>query len=499
MQGQQLTLTDQGAQVGPVTLQVDGVNIAVQPDPTRANVYVNTTDVNFGDATKFPTVVSGKTPVVITASNRRSNPGAAVNTDSYYIVLDGDPPITSISSPAPNRIIGGPTQLVFSVTDTLSGVDPNTVVVNLGSAQSTPYPYTANDSAWTMAPGANGTVNFTFAFDSTKFDQTDSQISVSVIASDLAGNQSTSATILYYLDNVAPFVSLDPPNIRLETPTSNSNYYCSAPFDPLGPSVPDAGTIVNSFAFYRAFAWDWTNGKPSQSIFYYAGIDPSKVHLYVQPDPTKRVVYDKTGNGICNAIDDDVKQMPLEPNLNPINETGTANNNPPDYTTAPAEPNNGSACIKQGGNPPPYLCTQQSSDMTVVVHQVYAGQALNNAAIYGIDVAPNSLTCTGSDWDITSIVTTEGWICLAAEATDGVGNTGISAPIALCFDDENTPTHPACATGEAGTISTMTPPTCITDGCKPRSKSLAGDLDSSGNAIDLDLGNPIPFIITYRQ
>lgn len=494
-----LAAGDQGADVGDVTLTVNTYVYTIVPSATSPGLY--SVEVNFSDPLKF-VGLTGKIPIVITAPNKRGSPRPAVSIQSYYIVLDGDPPTVSITSPDPSSVIGGQRTLSFVVTDTLSGVDASRVFVNLGSdsaALPTPYQFKANDPAWTKGP-AGSTTNFTFTFDSTKFDATDSQVTVSIQVTDLAGNEATSTTIFYYLDNAPPFVSLDPPNIRLLTPHDSTSIYCSAPFDPLGPRAPNAGMIVNSFEFYRAFAWDQTNGKASQSIFYFSGIDPAKVHLYLQPDPTKRVVFDKTGDGICDSIDDAVKLLPFQPNLNPVTETGAADNNPIDFTTAPdvSLGAGNKSCFKTV-NDPPFLCTQQASDMTVVVHQTYGGQAANDAAIYAPQVKKNDLTCTGSEWDISNFVPVEGWVCLAAEATDGVGNVGISSPIAVCFDNELTPTKPACATSVRGTISTAKPPSCITDGCKPPSKSLYGDFDgTTGKSVPYDIGNPILFAIQYR-
>ena len=324
----------------------------------------------------------------------------------------------------------------------------------------------------------------------------------------------------YYLDNQPPFVSLQPPDVRLVTPAPNNQHYCSAPFDPLGPKMPENGEIVASFAFYRAFVWDRTNGKDSQSIFYYAGVDPSSVQLFVQTDNKKGIVYDKSGDGDCDSIDDAVMLLSGQPYLDPITERGTPINDPPSFQKPAPDVSNvsGETCASQS-NTLTYLCTDQVSDMNVVVHQEYAGQSANDAAVYGYSVATNSVRCTGLDWDISKFAK-PGWVCLAAMAKDDVGNVGISAPIAVCFYDGQS-TKPSCATDDAGTISNETPPSCIEYDkkldsaqtanlaanlqglggyCRTPSKSLAGDWSATANAyVPYDIGNPVPFYIQYRQ
>ena len=109
--------------------------------------------------------------------------------------------------------------------------------------------------------------------------------------------------------------------------------------------------------------------------------------------------------------------------------------------------------------------------MTVVVRQGTGGQIKNEAAIYATDVIDGGETCTGNQVDIVNIGQVEGWVCLAVEATDSVGNVGISAPVPVCLDDETASSQPDCAKGAIGPISTALPPSC-TDGCTPPSRSL---------------------------
>ncbi len=498
---------DIGAQIGTVSLKVTDVTIPIQPDPARPGYYM--TDVFFGDATKFPQIASGNIAVEIDAANKRSNPKPAIAKDVYSVILDGDPPVITILSPPPSNIISSLQVFSFSVTDPLSGVDPRTVVVNLGTADTanSQYPFSPDDPSWTMTQNGK-TATFGFLFDRTKFAKTDSQINVSVNASDMVGNQSTSNVVLYYLDDQPPYVSLDPPNVRYLT-KNGTQYNCSSPFDPIGSAVPNGNAIVNSFEFYRAFAEDVTNGKASQNIFYYAGIDPTKVQLFFQSDPSKGIVYDKDGDGVCDSIVEDVRLGVQQPHLMPVTEHGSPAYTKNDKWVDPP-PVDSSICVVQPSDVnPDHLCAQKVSDMTMVLHQQYAGQAANDAAVYAVQVQAG-LQCTGVDMDISKIVQ-EGWVCVAASATDSVGNTGISAPLALCFDDETTPFIPSCVTGSRHSISTQPAPNCIAydanlDGnskypglngfCVTPSKSAVGDLDVSSNTyVPYDTGNPVPYVI----
>jgi len=76
------------------------------------------------------------------------------------------------------------------------------------------------------------------------------------------------------VDNVAPFVSMDPPNIRLIAPYSSAKE-CSAPFDPLGPHAPGMGMIVNELEHYRAFVGphEWNS---ESDVVWFAGVDANK-------------------------------------------------------------------------------------------------------------------------------------------------------------------------------------------------------------------------------
>jgi len=464
-----LVSNDEGAVLGNVTLQIGNATIPksmIKQDANDQTLF--TANVSFSDSTIFKQTLTGTVSFNIQATDQRG----AISQFTDKIIVDGSPPIINITSPTPNYVVSRQTLLKFTVLDETggSGVSSKSVSATVGGIT---YYYDPTSSAWSVSPT---TGEYSFTFDSrTLLKITDSQASLSVQAQDLAGNVALPEQVLVYVDNVAPFVSMDPPNIRLIAPYSSAKE-CSAPFDPLGPHAPGMGMIVNELEHYRAFVWDLTNGIPSQDVVWFAGVDANKVNMYVQPDPTKAVIVDTDNDGICDDIDSTIKQLPNQPQMAGVSQAsqGAPNFNPSELTSNPPVPS-GVTCIPNTA-PATNLCLNGQSDMTVVVKQPYGGQASNSAAIYAIQPPSNfdvnSLICTGSQWNVTNLasattVINEGWICMAVAAYDSAGNRSVSAPIAVCYDDELTSYVPTCATGNRWTISTEKPPACITDGCTP--------------------------------
>ena len=465
-----LTAVDPGAELGNFTLQVGSPVIpstSIKQDPNDRTHY--TVSVTFSDANLFQPLPSGTITFAIKATDSR---GATKEFDDSLIV-DGTAPSVSISSPAKNAVVTGQTVLKFRITDETggSGVKVSTIQVNLKDGSvfyGSPSP-----SAWTT----DNTGNYTFTFDSrTHYATADSQIGISVQATDLVGNSGASSVLYLYLDNVPPLISMDPPNIRLLQP-SGSTYKCSAPFDPLG-AAPSVGTIVNRMEHYRAFVWDLTNGIPSQDVIYFAGVDGNSVHMYAQPDSSKPIVVDTNGDGVCDGIEATASKLDSQPQLTAVVPDGSAQGapdfNPTDLTAFPPVP--ARVTCTPDGTLVQMLCLGHTSDMSVVVKQPYGGQTNNSAVVYAVQPPTfwdnSSLTCTGSQVDMLNMGSTtkaiqEGWVCMAVEASDGAKNHSVSAPLPVCFDDETTDFVPSCATGPRGTVSAMTPPTCIADGCVP--------------------------------
>jgi hypothetical protein len=442
-----LATTDPESAVDTVKLTVNGVNITPTPDVSVPGGYKNAID--FNDKTLFPQVPSGSIPVVIEGTNKRT-PTAAKALKSYNFTLDGQGPIITIKSPKNQDIIGGKVPLAFSVVDTGSGVDQKTINVELNQVQNL---YAAT-TQW-----SNTADDYTFTFDSANVAGSKVQVTVNVTAIDKAGNKSSGASVLLYLDNQPPVVDLDPGNVRLSK--KGPPDLCSESFDPLGTYAASDQGKVTPFKHFRAMVWEQTNSVSGQTVFYYAKTEPTSVYLYLQPDgPTVPLLINNDADPECDALNTVVGGKAI-PNLqlNPVSPAGSAFYPNTGASTAPALPS-GYCVLGVEPQPPATLCTNNASDMNVVVGHTMAGV---EPVVYGIGQM-TGLECTGTGWELSSQLAQatqkEGWFCLAAVAKDKVGNTGISRPLRVCYDDPGTSYQPPCWT------SSTTPPSC-TDGCTP--------------------------------
>jgi hypothetical protein len=438
--GAPLTTTgDNGAAVAGVTLSVNGQMIDLSTAAVANSPGEYDLSIDFSTNPLFTKTPVGSVPVVITATDSRT-PTPAKRTTTYTFVMDSTGPAITAISPPDKTIIGGQVHLQFTVTDDLSGVDPKTVEVDLGS---TKHFYTPGDS-WSEN---NGT--YTFSFDSSTFDATQVQVTVNIRASDLATNAGLGASVTYYIDNQPPIVDLDPPKVR-EAKQEGAGYVCSDPFDPLGSAISDTAT-GESFELFRALVWEQTNEASGQTILYPAGTNQSSVQLYLQPDPTQPLLISKNGTGgVCNEIANLGTLNFLA--LNPVPPAGSAT-----YSTN--FPAIDGMCTVDSESPPLALCLDNASDLTRVLAQPFGTP---EPAIYASGDL-SGLTCTGAQWQLSSpsLVTQNGWVCLAGRATDNVGNVGVSAPLRICVNDPANGAAPDCAT-----MST-TPPTCVTNCTAP--------------------------------
>jgi hypothetical protein len=447
-----LATNDPAANVTSVTLNVNGVNIPITRNPSDPTGY--NLAVNFNDTLLFPQPPTGSLPVEIKAKDSRV-PVAAERVESYHFTVDGAGPVVTLKKPMDQDIIGGKVTMEFSVVDALTGVDPPTVSVELNQSIKR---FSATDPNWTV-----NKADYTYTFDSANVAGSQVQVTVNITASDLAGNKSAGESVILYLDNFPPIVDLDPANVR-ETKALGGGLLCSESFDPLGSAASD-GQKVLPFTLFRALVWDQTNSIAGQKVFYRATTDPSSVYLYLQPDgPTVPLLINNDADPECDAlnINPGGKALPSL-RLNPVTPTGAAFYNPlADTTAAPAMPGltNPACTLGTDSNPPARLCTQNVSDLSVVIRH---DAVTLEPVVYGIGNR-TGLECTGTGWELPSQLSgatqKEGWFCLAAVASDRVGNAAISAPLRICYDDTSTSYIPSCA------VQSEPPPSC-TDGCTP--------------------------------
>lgn len=281
------------------------------------------------------------------------------------------------------------------------------------------------------------------------------------------------------LDNAPPLVAFDPPNVRLiATSTTPAGFTCSADFDPLGGDAPNDGEVVPQLIELRARATDLPNTGTANTTLYipYAGVQ--RVQMYVLDDTTRPLVVDTDGNGSCDNINPDIK-----PTATPVLATEAA------LVTLEAVPGGGGASFlpdsigsSNGGR-----CDE--GDATEAPEPLCFGELFATVAIdtpftdepqvFGIGQV-DMFNCLGYAFDTVANNVDEGWACVAAVATDNLGNRSVSAPLRICVDANNS----GDCGGGLGTTSNLTRPACtgtVTGGvvtataCTPRAYGTFGD------------------------
>jgi hypothetical protein len=457
-----LTSSDTESSITAVTLKLAGVMIPAQQVENEPGHYLQY--VNFSEATVFPDQPDGATPILITATNARS-PQPATRTVNYSIIVDSRGPEITIDKPSDGQIIGGEVVLKFTIKDRESAVDPASVGVEVNDQ---PHSYNAPGEQW-----SRDSDTYSYRFDTRNVTGSKVQVTINISAKDSVGN-SAGAAMIVQLDNQPPVISLDPPPVR-ERKKSGDKYYCSTSFDPVGYTAANDGDHVESMAVYRAVVWDLTNTTTGQTIFYYSGTNPESVFLYVQDDPNTPLLIDTNGDHIC----DELAYQGL-PNLQMTAIAPTGNSyfgsDLTEFAKAPTVPGydpgagTSSYCGIEKATAPNHLCASQSSDLTRVISHRISGNKV--PVVYGVNVgASTEVACTGGGWELTPFAN-EGWICLAARASDNVGNVGISPPLRVCLDDPNKDgSLPACQ----GDPPPMPLGLTCTDGCTlPKSMADLG-------------------------
>jgi hypothetical protein len=457
-----LAAGDDGAEVDEVRLVAHGVEFGEadleQPEPGRFVV-----SLDFSDKTIFPQAPIETVGFQIYATNSRS-PTPVERRYMEDFVIDGEGPQIEILEPLSSAVIGGTTTLSFRITDLPAGVNEETVVVSLNGEEF----YFGVDEGFGRITDV-----FSFEFNTTVLTTSQSQASVTIDAYDTVGNRSRDgATAIYYLDNVPPIVDLDPGWVR-EAPKSND--HCSQAFDPVGNS-PHDGQIVQALTPpIRVLVWERTNQAGGEVKFFHAGVDPESVSLFLQVDPSKPLLVDLSGDGVCDAVDTS-READAEPQvLVPIPEEGRPWFDVPAMEPVGAPPLSG-CTYDEGATEPDPLCELEDSDMTRIITQFIDTANVGNGngeTIYGIGSLETS--CTGHQWEVGAIARArgrEGWLCLGAKAVDAAGNFGFASPLRLCYDNPDIPGEPECMTG-------ANPPSCHA-GC-----DLPSDLEFSGGIIEV--------------
>jgi hypothetical protein len=330
-------------------------------------------------------------------------------------------------------------------------LDEDTLEIDISGHPDSPVQYDPSDSGhWTHQGNL-----FRFRFDTSLLEDIEAQITVFVRASDAAGNPGESQSVLLILDDVPPWIDLDPGNMR----GVDGQGFCSQSFDPVGPASLNDGQIVSvRNNRLRALIYDQTNFGSGQPLSYMAGTDPTSARLYLQQDPTQPFLVDTDGDGVCdNLAREDFPYV----GLSAVPKAGSLTFVNDDHAVPPvisADMDALNYCPTKSTTPPKTLCGELS-DMSIVVDhdsQTQGGERI----IYGIGNLP-AAECTGSTWDLGLEVDADGWICLAVRAADNLRNVSVSRPLRICFDDPTVAGSPACAAGGG------TPPSCTTDCTAP--------------------------------
>ena len=448
---------DDGADVTAVTLQVAGVDIkgtALVEDPKKPGTY--RAGIDFTDTSLFKEPPKEHTSIHIEATNARS-PKKATAIDDYPIVVDGRGPVLTFTKPGDNAAVHGETLIAFTAVDSGAGLDLDTLQLEVQGIGIETYNVKLTDK-WSRDGDT-----FTYRFDTGLLVGVTSQITVKVRAQDVAGNLTEGVTLLLYRDDLAPAIDLDPGNARTK---DFNQLVCSASFDPLGKALNDGATTTDAFALFRALVYDRANSASGQAVLYISGTNQKSVALYIQPDPTQPFLVDTDGDLRCDALArDDFKLQTLKP----VSKRGGPDY-AKDYAVAPVvSPGPGATecALKDPGTPAKPLCSLADSDMTIVVqHDVQPKDV--EPVVYAMGGIQDP-ECTGSKWELHSVtvdkqgkpLSPDGWLCLAVKASDYLGNTDISRPLRICFDDPLVDGIPACAGANP-----PPPPSCTTN-CTP--------------------------------
>ena len=183
---------DPGAAVESVSLVVQGETIATT---TAGNVY--TASLNLNDKGKFPVTPTDRVPVGIKATNRRG----VERRQDYTFRVDSSGPEIVFKAPTERSVVGGQVPIIFDVTDDRIGVNPDSVAVFINQEE---HRYDGSAS-WSVTGS-----EYTFRYDWAQLSPALSQVTVNVRASDLADNAAPGASLELHLDNIPPYISLDP-------------------------------------------------------------------------------------------------------------------------------------------------------------------------------------------------------------------------------------------------------------------------------------------------
>ncbi|MDB4991318.1 MAG: hypothetical protein JWN04_6496, partial [Myxococcaceae bacterium] len=362
-----LSSDDTGADVADVKLSISEHDVTLGPPV----VYAYDKEIDFLDF--FAGAPIESVTIAVTATNKRT--GAVATSKKQIIVkVDGKGPVVNITSPQLSNgqppIVGGTVALIMTITDDLAGVAEGADKL---FAQ---IPYAGMSKTYPLIASGNNTYSFTF--EASQFSET-SNIDAQIHAIDKAGNK-TLAPFAMRLDTIPPWVSVDPPHVRIVT---GNPPLCSGSFDPLGDS-PSDGEVVPRQTTFRAFVWERGIEIEGAKEIWVAGVRNDSVTFYAQRNPVPLIV-NRSGskNGFCDSINTGAAvdmNVPLTVGLTPIatggNEPVAGSGMTDDFSLPPSVAAIG--CGPYLGSPAAPKCGL--SDMSYVVAHSMEGHP---SVIYG--------------------------------------------------------------------------------------------------------------------
>lgn len=422
---------------GSVRLYVSGIEITeVSAD---ANMY--RASILFDSPIFDPSLVGEQTVRIVAANSR----GVAREKQVVFRV-DSDGPVITVVSPEPGTLVAGIMTLEADISDEL-GIEPSSVVATMAGVHQ-----------FVLANVSGNRYRGTF--DTRLLGTAMVFPTIVVRAQDSSGNQSALGLVVG-LDNRAPRVTLDSPQIR-EARLREGALECSVLFDPLGSDSADDGQGLPQLSHIRARIEDRSNGGTAVPgvIIPKAGVAESTVELFILDSESGALLVDRNGDGVCDDINPHLIPTSIPSSSNEVAQInmvaldakGQSHFAPPVVGYDANSPDGICVAPAPGTAPPPAACVQ--SPATRIIADSIDGTV---PAIYGIPPV-GTAQCFGNAFDSLATNISDGWACIAVRAEDALGNVGVSAPLRVCFDfdgngAEGCPAYP-------GTANAATLPDC---------------------------------------
>ncbi len=444
----------------PLSATIAGRPVDLKPTGTP-NSYQGTVDFRGYDPP-----LSGEQ--LLTVATKNNNGTRTVATALF--VVDEDGPKIDSTSPMPSDVVGRVIDVRAHITDP-AGVVDSSVIALIGD-QTTPQ-FKLN-----LLPRGGGV--YSAPFDTAQLTRCGLLSgglprpgtycivypTVSFRASDALGNEST-LSYSFGIDNQPPLLDLNPPEIRISRRTSTLE--CSWAFDPLGDhtiagNMPDDSCAVGQVFQLRARAEDDVNGAKFLQVAPLAMIDAARIDVYVLNDTAQPLTVDSDGDGVCDLINPKLVPTTSPPTtsrevlkirLGAVPRQGKA-----DFTPDPSLATETRCGPGSDLELPKLLC--RGEEPTIAISY---GPRL--PAIWSLEpIEPDGLRCFGNQFDAFANhiggstsrgagSPPPGWACIAVQATDNVGNTGVSAPLRVWIDYDGDHVCPAQGNG-----ANTPPPDC---------------------------------------